>query len=681
MNKKLIAPIASLVLLSGLSVGVTYALFTSNASSQININSGKVKVGLTSSLTWALSHYEKGEEAYDAVAHTTEGFDAVFENGGTAKFNSDATLDALTLDLDRLSPLDQIKVKMSGTNESNINIKWRYVLQLDGELIPGLKIEFDGIDVSTLDTSKTVYGSWSDAFEPTVTSLLEKDLVVTFEDGSQLTPVRDDNIYQNKDCSIVLRIEAIQGNADVDDSFVATTKEELMSYIAGWNAGTEHRPLRLGANIDVSEAVWTPLGSWEFPYFGEIKGKNYTITGIGQGGINPIFTETGEYAAGFIGIAGATEDGKELTVSNLKLANAKINLPDTGSNIGILMGYAPVSSDFNSKGSGAGAGNKQVSALTITNVSVNGTVSGKKTCGGLIGKIYSTGQAEISNCNINVDVTTATNHIAEIVAYVNGTSALNIHNNTLSGSLHAPIDQYRMDDEVVIGTFLDTYVIDSNTSTVKFYYNNNEIDDPLNITNEFNEDGSVKSINVVWDGKDLGKNVITAAHGTNKLNITLKNSATNNNQQIMTNQASDDVVVTLDNFSTTGNISIANLVLKGNCNIANSYTTAKKTLDIESGTYKKVTADSNCVAVMNGGKVTELTINQGASLYLNGGLGDEIYLQPGSSLTTGAGLIAATEDNYTFKVTIRDNRSKGLATTVNGHEYITPAMVLYFLIA
>ncbi|MCQ2802899.1 MAG: hypothetical protein MJ225_04465, partial [Bacilli bacterium] len=552
--------------------------------------------------------------------------------------------------------------------------------ELKGELIPALLVKFDNVDYSSA-VDVVAYTPWSDVVEKEVTKLVdEKPLYVAFPDHDAIDPDFDNN-FQNKEGHIRIFIEAVQGNAEVDDSCVVTTKEELMSYVSGWNAGTEHRPLRLGANIDVSDQVWTPLGNWKNPYFGEIKGKNFTITGIGQGGFDPVFTEDGEYAAGFIGIAGANEDGKELTISNLKLTNAKINLPNIGSNIGILMGYAPVTSDFNSKGSAVGAGNKQVSALTVKNVSVDGTVSGLKTCGGLIGKVYSTGQVEVANCNINADVTTVKNHIAEIIGYVNGTSVLNVHDNMLSGSLHAPINEFRMDDEVVIKTFLDTYLIDSNTSNVKLYYDNTEISDPIKITNEFNDDGSVKSINYVWDGKDLGKNLMDAAHGTDKLRITLKNSAANNNQQIMTNQATDDVIVTLDSFSTTANVSVANLVLKGDCNIVNSYTTAKKTLDIESGTYKNVTADSNCVAVMNGGKVTKLNVNDTATLYLNGGSGEEVYLHPGSTLTTGASLSVATEDNYTFKVTIGDNIGKGKVTTVNGVPYTTHTMYLYFLVA
>ncbi|MCQ2815515.1 MAG: SipW-dependent-type signal peptide-containing protein [Bacilli bacterium] len=678
MNKKLIAPIVSIAALAAVSIGTTYALFTDKKSADVIINAGKVKVDMESSINFALSRYED-EPPFDAVANAIalgSEHDAVYENGNTADLSSDVTTSSIAVTLDRMTPMDNISISVKVTNQSNVKIKWRVGVETEGELIPALDVEFNEEDYSTTAITKTTkYSNWSTAVDPSDDPLIDSDLYIAFPDHGD-----DDNQYQEKQGTVRIFVEAIQGNAEVDDCFVATTKEDLMSYVAGWNSGTEHRSLRLGANIDVSDEVWTPLGTWQYPFFGEVKGKNFTINGLGKGGLNPVFTETGEYVAGFIGIAGSTEAGESLTVSNLSLTNAEIDLPDTGANIGILMGYAPITSDFNSKGEKVGEGNQELSSIIVKKVSVDGEVSGKKTCGGLIGKSYISGTIEIANCNIDADVATASNHIAEIIAYVNYASALNVHNNTLSGSLSAPIDQYRMDDEIVIATFLETYLIDSNVSDVKFYYDDTEIDDPLKITNEFEEDGSLKSINVVWDGKDLGKNVITAAHGSNKLRITLKNSAANNNQQIMTNQASDDVIVTLDNFSTTGNISIANLILKGDCNISNSYTTAKKTLSVEDGNYKNVTVDSNCVGVMTGGKVTKLSVNYLGTLSLEGGAGEEIYLSPGSSLNTGVNLVPATEDNFTFKVTIGNNRGTGRVTTVNGQEYDTQGMTLYFLV-
>ena len=105
MNKKLFAPITSLVLLSTLSVGVTYALFTSNASSAVNINAGTVKVDYSSTLDLAESRYEDND-AFDAkLAAQGTDFDAIFENGGTAKIeNADST----TITLDRLAPMDKV---------------------------------------------------------------------------------------------------------------------------------------------------------------------------------------------------------------------------------------------------------------------------------------------------------------------------------------------------------------------------------------------------------------------------------------------------------------------------------------------------------------------------------------------------------------------------------------------
>ena len=210
MNKKLIAPILTAVAMLATSIGSTFALFASKASSEINIESGKVHVVMESSLNWALSRYED-EIPFDAVA-AAEGTShaAIFENSGVADLSADLDGNS-TLNLDRISPMDQVNVNMVATNNSNIDIKWRYVIELKGELIPGLEISIDGVDYSTATSPKTIYGRWSDVVEPSITNLLDSNVLISFPDRE------DNNNYQNKEASITFKIESVQGNAVVED--------------------------------------------------------------------------------------------------------------------------------------------------------------------------------------------------------------------------------------------------------------------------------------------------------------------------------------------------------------------------------------------------------------------------------------------------------------------------------
>ena len=672
MNKKLIAPIVTAAAMLATSIGSTFALFSSKASSRIDIEAGRVQVDLANTIDWAVSHYEKGDDAFDAVAaaEDTE-FDALFENGNTADISSSEVESAI--ELDRFTPLDQIAVNMKATNSSDINIKWRYYLELSGDVIPALDIKVGGQDYSTTETYKKVFGHWSGVVKPSETELMDLDVVVTFPDHGE-----DDNQYQEKTGLIKFGIEAVQGNAEVrDEVCAARSAEDLKNYSKLWNLGEEDRPLVLTADIDMAGIDWECLGNYKYPYSGEINGNGYTIKNLSV--TEGIFSEEGEYIAGFVGIAGSANEHSELVISNLNFENASINLPENGSNCGVVIGFAPSTGNFDSYGAGVGADNYQCDNIIVKNCNISGEVIDMKSAGGVMGKAYTTGRIEIVDNNVDVDVTVGKNHIAEIVGYANGLESMLITGNTIAGQLNIPAGDQLADDEVVVGTFLESYLVHSNTSTTKLLLDGTEIDDPVQITCLFEEDGSLAKMDVVWDGSDLQKNAIVAIHGSDKFTLTLKNSGSSNGAAIMSALATDNTKVVLENFQTTGNVSVPNLVLKGNCKISNSYTTAKKTLTIEDGIYKNVTIDANGVATMNGGKVTTLNVAASSSLTLNGGAETNIVLNAGSSLVTAANIVEASADNYTFKVTINAVGSK--TTLVNGVAVgsKTQATYMYFL--
>ena len=210
MNKKIIAPICTAVAMLGLAVGSTFALFTDKGSADINVLAGQVKIDYSMTLDVAESRY-LDLPPYDAVA-AAEGsdFDAIFENGGTAKVLT--TEDSLNLKLDRLAPMDMIALTAKAKNKSDINIRHRYSIVLDGELVPALQVVVDGTDYSTADTHLEFTSCWSSVATPDVEQLCQKDIRVYFPYGGD-----EQNFYQGKECDIKVSVEAIQGNAHVED--------------------------------------------------------------------------------------------------------------------------------------------------------------------------------------------------------------------------------------------------------------------------------------------------------------------------------------------------------------------------------------------------------------------------------------------------------------------------------
>lgn len=210
MNKKILAPIAVAIAMLCASVGTTFALLSSKSSAEVSISSGKISVDSETDLNWALSRYED-EVPFNAVAEairTGSSHDAVFENTGTLDIVNAGSVSSIMLD--RMTSGDQVSVDIAAKNSSNINIKWRYVVELEGELIPGLEISLDGRNISTSSTNKTIYGDWSDVVHADEIDLGSYNLIITY-------PTDASPEYIGKNCSVKMYFESVQGNATVHD--------------------------------------------------------------------------------------------------------------------------------------------------------------------------------------------------------------------------------------------------------------------------------------------------------------------------------------------------------------------------------------------------------------------------------------------------------------------------------
>lgn len=201
MNKKqksgiILASLACIAAAGSIMAGATYALFTSESTTNIAVTSGKVNVtaeikdlktfsGKANSLT--------GDVTVDEV-NIEENAGTTFVNGGTA------TIDGTNLKLAKMTPGDKVTFNISITNNSTVAAKYRTVVTKgdDTGLFTGLEISIGDEDIVSKKTVSLYKALGSDVIKvPVVVNL----------------PSDRGNEYQDKECDISFTVEAIQGNA------------------------------------------------------------------------------------------------------------------------------------------------------------------------------------------------------------------------------------------------------------------------------------------------------------------------------------------------------------------------------------------------------------------------------------------------------------------------------------
>ena len=180
--------------------------------------------------------------------------------------------------------------------------------------------------------------------------------------------------------------------------------EQLCAFRDYVNAGMDfsNLPVEIKADIDMSSVSWLPIGTLQNPFHGTIHGNNHVLGGLkpderilndeGWNFTTSSVKSTGA-AFGLIGIAG----NGSIEVKDLTLKDVNINLT-TGQCVGALIGFA-ASKEKIEKESASGVIN-----VTIDNVTVYGSVTAMKDVGGLVGKIYHSGDLTLTNCTNNANV-------------------------------------------------------------------------------------------------------------------------------------------------------------------------------------------------------------------------------------------------------------------------------------
>ncbi len=199
MNKKqkgsiILASLASIATAGSLLAGATYALFTSESKTNIAVNSGTVNVVATLESLSASHKAADGNGEYQTIDGSL--------------FNGTATIDETkqTLTIDKMVPMDKVTLTIKLENKSNVAAKYRTILECvdDNGLFFGLNITlgnrvFDGF---------TAISKYADINPNSDDILIPVEIELPYEAGNE---------YQDKTCTISYHVEAIQGNAAVED--------------------------------------------------------------------------------------------------------------------------------------------------------------------------------------------------------------------------------------------------------------------------------------------------------------------------------------------------------------------------------------------------------------------------------------------------------------------------------
>lgn len=213
MKKKfLLSSILTIFLCLSLIAGSTFALFTH--TSQVNIVATAGNVEMTAGIEITKVESVEGDvngtiedengATYSYLYKDEDGTDGyTFINGGTASVTDSV------LTMTEVTPGDKITLSVTGKNDSDIAILYRYKIDcVDGEnLMKGLRFTVNG---AAVDKYMATYTSpWIDLAKGNNIA----PVTITVE-----LPVSAGNIFQNQTTEIRVIVEAIQANAVVEDN-------------------------------------------------------------------------------------------------------------------------------------------------------------------------------------------------------------------------------------------------------------------------------------------------------------------------------------------------------------------------------------------------------------------------------------------------------------------------------
>ncbi len=401
-----VSAIMAIMLCVSLIAGATFALFTSESKVNIAVNSGKVSV---------IASIDENS------VQTKELYDTDYSQGADNMFESKATFGVEGLTLEKFVPGDGIKFNIVVKNESTVSVKYRTIISC--EVDNGL---FAGLDVTIGDkegyNGMTVVADWADLAVGTADAIVP--VVVELPEGAG-------NDYQDKTCTISYKVEAIQGNARVenpeDGVLYIWNVYDLKNFRNAVNSGTTFsgKTVKLAANIDLNNEEWTPIGTWNNTFDGTFDGQGFIISNLY---INA--PETDDVA--LFGVA------TDATIKNINVHNVNVTGYNNAATIvaspytGCTISNCHVTGSVNIVAEYAYAGGIATYGYikAIDNCSViptgTGTIMAKErnAVGGIMAWTLEDTNGVISNCKVKDLELTGWANIGSIVGFVHRTNSI-----------------------------------------------------------------------------------------------------------------------------------------------------------------------------------------------------------------------------------------------------------------
>lgn len=210
----------------------------------------------------------------------------------------------------------------------------------------------DNIQDTTQDTTQ-------DTIVETKNNSDENETIITEEDTTVSN--NTDNVIVPKDkWNGSIAKSYARGSGTESDPYIIETSSQLAFLAKKVNSGATFsgKYFVLNNDLDLDQKEWTPIGNRKYSFAGNFDGNGHTICQLKISKTAEYDTSKGTY--GVVGLFGSCQNA---SISNLKIDNANISVPDTTNcdyiEAGVLSGYFLVKE------------NAQISNIQISNSIVN----------------------------------------------------------------------------------------------------------------------------------------------------------------------------------------------------------------------------------------------------------------------------------------------------------------------
>ncbi len=417
----IVSAVLAILLCTGIIVGATFALFTSEDKVNVSVTSGNVQIETTvenftlySPTSILMDEGNTIENADNAATQAEGASNGAFVNGGTAELvEDDGTIGYDTITLTKMTPGDKVTFDIKVENKSNVAIQYRTLVMCveDDGLYGGLTVTLkDGEDTTSYE-GRTTYSKYALLSAPTADA---DNVIKTVNVTIELTSEKG-NEYKNKSCSLLYKVEAIQANAavaDPDENTLEIYTESDLKWFrkyastgnirkientkANPNAYIYSNGVKLMNDIDLGGEEWDPI-NWNVNDGSVFDGNgktisNFNITTVDKKESGLFGSTTGIHINGLtidkatvtgLGRVGAiVGHGLCTYIDNCHVTNAVVTAypanNDDGDKAGAIVGYLAAEN-----------------SASVTNCTADGcTITASRDLGGLIGHANGTKYSE-----------------------------------------------------------------------------------------------------------------------------------------------------------------------------------------------------------------------------------------------------------------------------------------------